>query len=447
MNENLPAAAQPSDARDANLVRALGVRELGFNTVNLIVGASIFVLPAQVAGVLGPAAIVAYLVCALAIGCVALCFAEAGSRVATSGGLYAYAETAFGPFVGYLAGVVTWFGSFMVGSAAVAVVFVGSIGVLFPATAAHPWRDLLLVAVYGGLAVINVLGVKAGARFVEALTTIKLAPLLLLIVVGVFSIDASNLAWPSVPSMGLIADGSLVLVFAFMGMESAVTPGGEMRDPARTVPRGILLALVLITLLYIAIQLVAQGLLGPALAQSTEAPLAAAAGQVLGNAGRTLVLAAATVSTLGYLAGDMLTAPRILYALGTNGHLPSLITRVHPRYRTPWVAIVVHAAAALAFALSGTFAKLVVLSVVSTLLIYFACAIAVLVMRHRDIRTTSRPFVIPGGPLVPVLACAVVAWLLSRATRAEYIAVGIMLAVAIVLYNAQRRLMNPAPPR
>ena len=438
MNTLPPATAPAHAGHETRLVRALGVREIGFNTVNLIVGASIFVLPAQVAGVLGPAAIIAYVVCAFAIGCVALCVAEAGSRVATSGGLYAYVETAFGPFVGYIAGVVYWFGSIMVGSAAVAVIFVSSIGVLFPAAAGHPWRDVILVAVYGGLAVVNVLGVKAGARFVEGLTTIKIAPLLLLLVVGVFSIDTSNLAWSSVPTVDLIADGSLLLVFAFMGMESAVAPGGEIRDPARTVPRGLLLALLLVTLLYIALQLVAQGLLGPALAQNTEAPLAAAAGQVLGNVGRTLILAAAIFSTLGYLAGDMLTAPRILYALSENRHLPSVFARVHARFHTPWVAIAVHASAALAFALSGTFNKLVVLSVVATLLIYFACAIAVLVLRRRGVRTDAPPFVIPGGPIVPVIACAVVAWLLSRATRAEYIAVGVTLVIAIILYVLSR---------
>ena len=253
------SSSVPVQDRDAGLVRALGLRGMTFNTVNLVVGASIFVLPATVAGVLGTAAVVAYVVCAIAMAFVALCFAEAGSRTSSTGGAYIYAETAFGPFVGYLVGVVMWFGSFMLGSAGIANVLVNSIGELFPALTGRAWHDGLLVALFGGLAIANIRGVKTGAYLVEGLTVLKLAPLLLLIVVGVFAIEPANLAWSGVPSASMIANGSLVLVFAFMGIEMAVTPGGEIRNPARTVPRAILSALAIITLLYIAVQVVAQG--------------------------------------------------------------------------------------------------------------------------------------------------------------------------------------------
>jgi amino acid transporter len=402
------------------------------------------VLPATVAGVLGPASIVAYVVCAIAIAFVALCLAEAGSRVSATGGLYAYAEAAFGPFAGYLVGVVMWFGSFMVGSAAIAAALMDTVAVLFPVTAAPLWRNTLLVAVIAGLAAANIRGAKTGAWFVEGLTVLKLAPLLLLVVAGAFAIDPANLAWPGVPSAGAIADGSLLLVFAFLGLEMTVTPGGEIRDPGRTIPRSILCALALITLLYVAIQTVAQGVLGPGLAQNTAAPLAAVGDASLGGGGRLLILVATIVSILGYLSGDMLTSPRVLYAFGRDGHLPAVFARVHPRFRTPHVAIAVHAACVLAFALSGTFKSLVVLSVVSTLLIYLTCAAGVLAMRRRGVRTAAAPFVIPGGPTVPFLACAVVLALLSRAALTDFIAVGLMLAVAIALYFARRLLTGRA---
>jgi len=435
MNSSVPAGAGPGEERDSGLVRALGVREIAFNTVNLVVGASIFVMPASAAKVLGPSAVAAYLLCAVIIGFVALCFAEAGSRVSATGGVYAYAETCFGSFFGYVTGVITWFGSFMIGSAAVAVALVNAVGVLFPAAGGKLAHNALLVLIYATLAAVNIRGVKTGARFVEGMTVIKLTPLILLIVVGCFSIDPGNLTWVSAPTASQFGDASLLLIFAFMGMESAVTPGGEIREPARTIPRSILLALVLITALYIALQVVAQGVLGPVLADRPDAPLAATAERVMGAAGRLMLLAAAIFSAFGYLAGDMLTAPRLLYAFGRDGHLPALFARVHERFRTPHVAIVVHAAAALAFALSGTFDKLVIMSSVCTLLIYLICAVSVLAMRMRGIRTQAEPFVIPGGPLVPLLACAVVVGLLSRATRAEYTAVGAMLGVALVLYG------------
>jgi amino acid transporter len=182
---------------------------------------------------------------------------------------------------------------------------------------------------------------------------------------------------------------------------------------------------------------VAQGVLGSGLAQNTTAPLAAVAEVSLGGGGRAIILIGTILSTFGYLAGDMLSSPRVLFAFGRDGHLPALFGRVHPRFHTPHVAIVVHAAAALGFALTGTFQSLVVLSVVSTLLIYLICAASVLVMRKRGIRTASPPFVAPGGPLVPIIASGVVIWLLTRATRSEFIAVGVMLVVAVVLYFAR----------
>ena len=505
MNSSVPA-----QDRDAGLVRALGLRGMTFNTVNLVVGASIFVLPATVAGVLGPAAVVAYVVCAIAMAFVALCFAEAGSRTSSTGGAYIYAETAFGPFVGYLVGVVMWFGSFMLGSAGIANVLVNSIGELFPALTGRAWHNGLLVALFGGLAIANIRGVKTGAYLVgvvmwfgsfmlgsagianvlvnsvgelfpplagrawhngllvalfaglaianirgvktgaylvEGLTVLKLAPLLLLIVVGVFAIEPANLAWSGVPSASMIANGSLVLVFAFMGIEMAVTPGGEIRNPARTVPRAILSALAIITLLYIAVQVVAQGVLGAGLAESRTAPLAAVAEISLGGGGRAIILIGTIVSTFGYLAGDMLTSPRVLYAFGRDGHLPAFFGRVHPRFHSPHVAIVVHAAACIGFALTGTFESLVVLSVVSTLIIYLTCAISVLVMRRRGIRSETPPFVTPGGPVVPILACALVVWLLSQARPAEFIAVGIMLAIATLLYFARALFSRAAATR
>jgi amino acid transporter len=441
------SSSVPGQDRDAGLVRALGLRGMTFNTVNLVVGASIFVLPATVAGVLGPAAVVAYVVCAIAMAFVALCFAEAGSRTSSTGGAYIYAETAFGPFVGYLVGVVIWFGSFMLGSAGIANVLVNSVGELFPALAGAAWHNGMLVALFGGLALANIRGAKTGAHLVEGLTVLKLAPLLLLIVVGAFAIEPANLEWSGVPSASMIANGSLVLVFAFMGIEMAVTPGGEIRDPARTVPRAILAALAIITALYIAIQLVAQGVLGPGLAENRTAPLAAVAEVSLGGGGRAIILIGTIVSTFGYLAGDMLTSPRVLYALGRDGHLPAFFGRVHPHFHTPHVAIVVHAAAAIGFALTGTFESLVVLSVVSTLIIYLTCAVSVLMMRRRGIRSEAPPFVTRGGPLVPVLACVLVLVLLSQATRAEFVAVGVMLAVAVVLYLARSLIGRGATAR
>ena len=179
----------PARLADAGLVRAIGVRRLTASIVNVTIGAGIFVLPALVAARLGAAAPVAYLVCAALMALIVSCFASAGSRVSLTGGLYAYVEVAFGPFIGFLAGVLFW----LMASAAVASVasaFVGSIGVLWPAAGAGVGRALLLGALFSVLAVANVRGVSVGAGLVEAVTAAKLIPLLIFVVAGLWAIHA-----------------------------------------------------------------------------------------------------------------------------------------------------------------------------------------------------------------------------------------------------------------
>ncbi len=425
--------------KDEGLIRAVGVRGLTASIVNYTVGAGIFVLPAVVAARIGGAAVIAYVVCAVAMGLIVLCFAQAGSRVSLSGGVYAYAGTVFGPYVGFLVAAMLWFGANVLASATVANIFVGALAQLFPPASDPVVRGVILVALYALLAGINVRGVKIGIRVVEGFAVAKLAPLLILVVAGVFAVQAANFNWPGMPSPGEISRTSAMLIFAFLGVESALTPSGEVTDPARTVPRAVFLALALVTVLYLAIQMVAQGILGASLATNTAAPLAAAARVSIGRAGELLVIAGTAISTFGYVAGDMLAAPRTIYALARDGLLPAQIATVHPIRRTPTVAIVIHAIACCAFAITGSFEGLLVLATLATLLVYLACCFAAFELRRRDIRTgEGTPFRIPGGPVVPIIASAVVIWLMSSATRAEFIALGWMVIVSTLLFVVMR---------
>jgi amino acid transporter len=256
-----------------------------------------------------------------------------------------------------------------------------------------------------------------------------------------FAVDGSNLAWPGMPAAGDVARTSVTLLFAFLGIESALTPSGEVRNPARTVPRAILAAITIVTALYIALQLVAQGVLGPALATSTQAPLAETAKRALGNWGQSLVLVGAAVSTFGYVAGDILASPRGVFALARNGLLPSVLGRIHERYRTPHVAIVFHAALAAVFAVTGSFAGLVVFATLATLIVYLICCLATIQLQRKDVRTEgATPFRVPGGPVVPVLALGVVVWLMSASTGREFVGLAIMIAVETVVYLVMRRV-------
>ncbi|HEY2898838.1 MAG TPA: APC family permease [Gemmatimonadaceae bacterium] len=440
-------AAGPRDIRPDQpaLVRALGVRALAANIVNTIVGSGIFVLPAVVAAILGPAAMVAYLICAALVALFGLCFAEVGSRVHVSGGAYAYVEAAFGPYVGFTAGLLLGCAQ-MAASAAVATIFVGSLIALLPEGGGVALRTAMLVLLYAVLATVNVRGVRTGARLMELITAAKLIPLVLLIIAGMFVLHPSYLKWEGFPPLADIGRASLVLMFAFTGVEGPLTSSGEVRNPARTVPRAVLLGLSTVALLYAGLQIVSQGVLGPALATITDAPLGAVAERALGAPGRTIIILAAIVSTLGYVSGDMLATPRLLFAFARDGLLPARLGAVHARFRTPHVAIVTYAALSCALAVSGSFRVLAVLSAVGILLVDLACCAAVLELRRRDarevgdVRAQGAAFRVAGGPIVPLLACAVVVWLLTSARTVEFLgAAGVVVAAAVLYWLRPRR--------
>jgi basic amino acid/polyamine antiporter, APA family len=422
---------------DAQLVRAIGVRELTANIINATIGAGIFVLPAAVALGMGSAAPVAYLACATLMTLIVLCFAAAGSRVSLTGGLYAYIEVAFGGFAGFAGGVFYW-STACFSVASVATAFAGSLGVIWAPLGAGLARALVLAALFGGLAIVNVRGVKPGIRLVEAITVAKLAPLLLLIVVGAWAVNIDYLKF-SLPTLSQVGQASILLIFAFEGIEVALMPCGEVRDPARTVPRSVLGALAITTLIYLAIQAVAQGVLGPSLATFADAPLAETAGRLLGGIGKVLVLAGGTISMFGYVAGDMLGTPRALFALGRDGALPAALSKVHPRYRTPAVAIITYAIIVAVLSISTSFAQLAVLANVSGLLLYGLCVAASYELQRRDVKMAGTPFNLPGGISIQLLALCGIVWLVSQATRLEFVIEAGVLVAASGYYMARRR--------
>ncbi|HUN75203.1 MAG TPA: APC family permease [Steroidobacteraceae bacterium] len=427
-----PALSSP----DALLTRALGVRQLGAAIFNYTVGSGIFALPAVAVARLDGAAPLAYLACALVMGCVVLCFAEAGSRVSLTGGAYVYVEVALGPFVGFVAGTMLFLTGLTAG-AAVAAAFADSVGAFFSPSPA--WlRPVLIVAIVAVLAWINVRGVRGSARTVEIMTVAKLVPLAFFVLVGAFFIRPAHLAWHGVPRLSGVLGTAGILIFAFSGIESALTPSGEVQAPERTVPRASILALSAVTVLYLAVQWVALGLEGPSLARGGVTPLAGAASVFAGPAGRSLLLAGASVSMLGYLSGNLLAVPRALFAFARDGFLPGVVCSVHSRYRTPHVAITLYALVILALALSGRFERLIVYSNLSAFVLYILAAAGMWVLRQRDVRTVGKPFLIPGGPVIPLAACVLSAGLMvETADRSEALGLVLMGAIAAVLYGAR----------
>jgi basic amino acid/polyamine antiporter, APA family len=421
-------------AQDERLVRAIGTPALGLSIVNLVVGGGIFVLPGLVAVQLGSAAIIAYLVCSVAVAMVFLCFAEIGGRVTRSGGAYAYIEEAFGPFAGFIASMLFWFGWNVLSDAAITVAMANMITIAFPILAQPIARALFIIALLAFMAVINIIGVKSGVRLFVFNTIAKLVPLLLLCVVGFFTINTDYLAisqWPSIQSTGA---GTLILFFAFAGAESALSASGEIENPSRTVPKGLLFGLLGIFLLYVGLQTVAQGALGEQLANNTEAPLAAAATKIFGGWGAKMLLVGGAISIYATLSGEVLNVPRVIYASALDGNLPKFLAKVHPKYKTPYLAVIFFATVTGAFALSGTFKPLAVVASGSILVIYAGVGLAVIRLRQRDGEPAQGQFKLTGGPVIPILSCLVIGWLLWQLSAQEAIGLAVLMGVSIIIY-------------
>ncbi|PYQ06086.1 MAG: amino acid transporter [Acidobacteria bacterium] len=423
------------------LLRVVGLPGLTAIAVNGVIGSGIFVLPATVAGLLGPASPVAYLVAALVAALVVACFAEAGSLFDRTGGPYLYARKAFGPFVAFQVGWA-FFLSRLAAAAAIGNAFAAYLGYLWPAAAGGAGRALAITALLAALAAVNVVGVRYGGWTVNVLTVAKLVPLLLFVSVGLVYADPNRYVLLALPDSSRLRQASLLLIFAFGGFENASVPGDESKDPKRHLPVALLAAIGLTAVLYVLVQIVALGTL-PGLA-SDPTPLASAARSFLGPAGALAIALGAVVSTAGSSSALALVGPRILYALAEGGQLPAALARVHERHRTPHVAVVVFTLLAWAAALLGDFARLAAVSAVARLVFSAATCLAVPVLR-RKMPAAERRFRVPGGLLVPAAAAGLSLWLLTGLERSQA-ATGVAALVAgFFLYLALGRVRYNRP--
>lgn len=427
---------------DEGLLRAIGPVGLGASIVNIVVGGSIFVLPAALAREVGTAAPAAYLAGTVVMALVTLSFAEAGRRTARSGGPYAYVEDAFGRFPGYLAGLLTWLAAAFA-SGAVAAALVDTLSTVAPPLKQPLARGSALVLLFAVLAMINVRGVQAGTRLASGTAVAKFAGLLLFVGLAAPFVQRENLEWTWPTAGDGLGRATILVIFALAGLEVPVCAGGEIRDPARTVPRALAGALILVALLYITVHLVAQGVLGSSLPTS-QAPLADALARV-GPGGRALLLATGAISMFGYLGGDMLGSSRILFAFGRDGLLPRQLAAIYRATRAPHVAVLVHTVVATGLAMSGTFTFLAPIATLTILLLYIGCCAAAWVLTRRP---TQEPLSTRGPRITgyaPVVAIPGLVWVLAHSTRAEFLAVGAVLAVGTAIYWLGNRVRRARP--
>lgn len=425
---------------DTTLVRAIGRWSLAALVVNSIIGSGVFGLPSAAAALLGTMSPWAVLLAGAAVGVIMACFAEVASQFTQAGGPYLYARVAFGRLVGLEMGWLLWLAR-LTAPAANANLFVLYLGE-FWAHAKDPLpRFLILTALIGTLAVINIRGVRAGTQISNIFTVAKLVPLFLVALAGVFYLFwHPNLLPPASAPGG--ANGwlktILLFVFAYGGFETALTPMGEAKDPRRDAAFGLMVALLTCTVLYTLIQWVVVGAL-PDPAHS-DRPLADVARLVLGKGGASLIAVGALVSVYGYLSANILAVPRITFALAERGDFPSIFSATDSRFRTPHFSIIVFAALTCILALLGSFSWNVTLSAVARLFYYAMVCAALPVLRKKQ--PGAALFRLPGGPWlagIGILLCLVLI------TRVDLSGSLILLATILIALINWLLVRNRAP--
>jgi amino acid transporter len=417
-----------SAANAPRLVRAIGRFDLTALVFNGVVGSSIFGMPAVLAALTGAWSPLAALLGGLGILAIVLCHAEVASRFREPGGTYLYAREAFGYAAGFQAGWLSfWIRATSMG--ANLNVFVDYLGQLAPAAGRGAGRAAVMCGIAALATALNVIGVRQGARTTDVFAVAKLLPLVLLVGLGLARISGEVLATQTVAAPDW-TQAVLLLVFAYGGFEAALIPAGEMKDPRKDTAFALLAALAVIAGLYMLVQLAVVGIV-PGVA-SSKAPVADAFGVLLGPVGITLASVAAMVSTYGWTVGAVLASPRILYSMADRAELPALLARVHPRFRTPDVAIYAFTAAGLAFGLSGGFAANATLSAIVRLVTYAMVCASLLVFRRRA-GVEAAWFTVPAAPAVAAVALGFCGWLLSTRTFGQaWILLAIMAVGALV---------------
>jgi amino acid transporter len=416
-----------SEPARTELVRAIGRWTLAALVLNTIIGSGIFGLPDDVARLVGRAAPWAYLIAAAGIGVIMAVFAEVASQFHQAGGPYLYARAAFGKFAGMQMGWFAWLVR-LTSAAANSNLFVVYLGEFWPGATTPLPRALILTTLIGFLAVVNVRGVSAGAQLSNFFVVAKLLPLFVFIGAGLLWASPGVVPAGVESSLGDWGQAILALVFAYGGFEASLMPMGEAKNPRRDAPFALFVGLAAVTVVYTLIHWVAMHSLADL--ASSQRPLADAARALLGPAGAALIAAGAMISTYGYLSGQFVSAPRLTYAFAEQRDFPEFFARVHPRFRTPYLSIVVYALLVTALAIYGSFVWNAILSAVGRLFTYaFVCA-ALLALRRKNPSADS--FRLPAAWLFVVLGIVFCAVMVAQMNAQHARIVAAVAAVAVL---------------
>src|SRR5213080_1670653 len=365
---------------EEGLLRGIRKWDLVAVAINGIIGAGIFGLPAKTYSLIGSYSLIAFVACAFVVLLIILCFAEVSSRFDETGGPYTYARAAFGPTIAFEVGWLSWLAR-LTAFAANCNLMVSYLGYFWPAANNAVPRAIMIVLVVLVLTAVNIIGVRQAAIASDLFTIGKLLPMLAFVAVGLFFLNPHAFALGARPATGAFSQSVLLLLYAFTGFEMATIPAGEVRNPQKNMPQALLIATAVVTFTYILIQVVCIGTL-PALGTSTK-PLADAGQRFMGTAGAALISAGAMISIAGNLNVLVLSGSRIPFAFAERAQLPSVFARVHQKFFTPYISIVITAAVMLLLTLKSSFVAALTISAIARLVTYAVTCAALPVLRRK----------------------------------------------------------------
>src|SRR5215813_5800843 len=385
------------------LIRTIGRWSLTALVINSIVGSGIFGLPSVVSGRVGHFAPIAYFIAGAGMAVIAGCLAEVASQFHETGGPYLYARETLGRFWGIQIAWMMWL-SRIAAASGTANLFTTYLGQVFPRATEPAYRLAILTTLVGVLAVVNYVGVKSGARASDFFTVLKLLLLGTFVTAGLWWIAAHGAVTPAPLTHAVEArdwlEATLVLVYAYGGFEAVVLATGEMRDPRHDVPIALMIGIASVAVIYTLVHVVVSGTLSDPAA--TQRPIADSAMAVLGSRAAAAISIGALFSIYGYLSANMLHTPRLTFALAKRGDIPAICARIHPRFHTPHVSILLYTVLLLAFTLWANFRWNITLSAIARLFTYSSIAVALLLLRRR--RPNANAFRLPAGKFLAVVA-------------------------------------------
>ena len=412
--------------KDDKLIRGLGRWDFTAVVINTVIGAGIFGLPAKAFAQIGSYSLIALIACAAIVGLIVLCYAEVSSRFAATGGPYLYAKEAFGSAIGFEVGWLYWIVR-VATFAANCNLFVTYLGFFVPGANEGMTRIAFVTLVVLIITVVNLLGIRESAVTTNIFTIGKLLPLAAFVLIGIFFVDPANFSFAAVPEYSAFSSAVLLLIYAFVGFEASVVLTGETREPGKTIPFGLIVGLAVVAVFYILIQIVSIGTL-PGLAAS-ERPIADAAAAFIGPVGAVVITVGALISIFGNLNVGVLSGTRLLFAMSEQRDLPAVFERTHPRFKTPYVAIIATAVVILILTIQSSFLTAVAIATITRLLVYATTCLALPILRRRD-DLPPAPFTVPLGIGAALLSVALIIWLL---TNVDFVKEGIAILIAAVV--------------